>query len=679
MSSDPLLQPFRLKHLELKNRLMISAHEPNYHEDGMPKDRYRAYHVERAKGGVALTMTAGSAVVSRDSPPAFGNLLAWQDEIVPWMRKLTDECHDHGCAVMIQLTHLGRRTLHSQSDWLPTVSASPVREAAHRSFPKEAEDWDIDRIVTDYADAAERMQAAGLDGIEIESYGHFFDSFFSPATNHRNDEYGGSLDNRMRFGRRVLDAIRDRVGPGFIVGLRIVADENWDQGLSRAEGVEICRRFRDTGQVDFLNIIRGHIDHDAPLADVIPVTGMRSAPSLDFAGDVRAETGIATFHAARIADTATARHAIAEGKLDMVAMTRAHIAEPHIARHVVEGTEARIRPCVGATYCLDRIYEGDSATCIHNPSTGRELAHPHALGQADTPRKIAVVGAGPGGLECARVAAERGHRVTLFEAAPKAGGQVRLAANLKRRAEMLGLIEWRVEECTRLGVDMRFNAFVEESDVLADAPDIVVVATGGLPKTDCVAEGADLAVTSWDILSGDVTPAGELLILDDNGGHQAPIAAEYAAEAGARVTYLTPERNIAPDVGGLNLVPYIRAFERLGVTVKPLTGIRKLSRQGNRIEAVLHSPYTLADSGTLQADMVVVENGTAPLDDLYHALKPGSVNLGAVDYHAFAENRPQTLAPNPAGAYKLFRIGDAVASRNIHAAIFDGLRFARAF
>src|SRR3954447_4331129 len=235
-SNDPLLQPFQLKHLTLKNRIMSTSHEPNYHEDGMPKDRYRLYHVEKAKGGIALTMTAGSAIVSQDSPAAFGNLLAYKDEIVPWLKKLADECHEHGAAVMIQLTHLGRRTNWNKADWLPVLSASPVREPAHRAFPKEMEDWDIERIVSDYASAAQRVQAAGLDGFEFECYGHLMDAFWSPVTNKRTDEYNGSLENRLRFSFRVLKAVRKAVGPDLIVGCRLVADEDRPNGISRQEG-----------------------------------------------------------------------------------------------------------------------------------------------------------------------------------------------------------------------------------------------------------------------------------------------------------------------------------------------------------------------------------------------------------------------------------------------------------
>ena len=671
---DPLLQPYRLKHLTLRNRIMSTAHEPNYADNGLPGERYRLYHVEKAKGGIALTMTAGSALVSRDSPAAFGNLHAYRDEIVAPLARLAESCHEHGSAVMIQLTHLGRRTHWNHSDWLPVLSASRVREPAHRAFPKEAEAWDLDRIVADYATAAERMRAAGLDGIEIECYGHLVDSFWSPATNHRTDEYGGSLDNRLRFALRVFAAMRAACGPDFLIGARLVADEDWERGLSRADGIEICRRLVATGDVDFLNIIRGHIETDAALSKVIPVAGMRASPHLDFAGEVRSITRFPVFHAARIADVATARHAIAEGKLDMVGMTRAHIADPHIARKVAEGREHEIRPCVGATYCLDRIYEGHEALCIHNPATGREALIPHVTPRREGPaKKVVVVGAGPAGLEAARVAAERGHEVVLLEAAGHAGGQVRLLAQMKRRAELIGITEWRTARCEASGVDIRYNTLAEADDVLALAPDVVIVATGGLPDSAVLDAGNELVVSSWDILSGDAKPARRVLLYDDNGGHPGMQAAECLAEAGAELEVVSPERFFAPEMGGLNHVKYAECFATHGVRVTINSRVLSVSRSGNALHALIGSDYS-PRTEIREVEQVVVEHGTVPLADLYFALQAGSLNGGEVDYDAFIALQPQTLVRNPEGRYRLYRVGDAVSSRNIHAAVYDSLR-----
>ena len=676
MTTDALLQPYDLKHLRLKNRVMITAHEPAYAEEGVPKERYRAYHEERARAGVAMTMTAGSASVSRDSPPAFNNIAAWKDEVVPWMRELADACHEHGCAVMIQLTHLGRRTHWSNGDWLPVVSPSHAREPAHRAFPKKIEDWDIARIISDYADAAERMKEAGLDGIELQAYGHLMDSFWSPRTNELDPPYGGDLDNRLRFSMEVLRAVRERVGPDFIVGFRYTADEVAPEGISAEEGLEISKRLRDTGMVDFLNVIRGHIDTDPGLTDVIPVQGMRSAPHLDFAGAVREATGMPVFHAARIPDIATARHAIAEGKLDLVGMTRAHMADPHIVRKIVEGREDDIRPCVGATFCLDRIYMGGEALCIHNAATGRELEMPHEIARAPKQKRVVVVGAGPAGLEAARVAAERGHSVVVFEAASDPGGQVRLTAQNPRRREMMSIIDWRMTQCTARDVEFRFNCWAEDDDVLAEEPDVVIIATGGMPPDNVLEDGNELVVSSWDIIAGDAKPGRNVLLYDDAGDHAGMQAAETIANAGGHVEVMTPDRSLAADVMGMNLVPYMRALQPLDTTFTVGWRLTAAAPAGNRLSAELTTDYGDAVRRR-EVDQIVVNHGIEPLDDLYAALRPLSRNLGAVDYDALIEGHPQDMERNADGRFELYRIGDAVSGRNIHAAIYDALRLMR--
>jgi N-methyl-L-proline demethylase len=671
---DPLLQPFELKNLTLRNRVVSTSHEPSYTEDGMPKRRYRLYHEEKAKGGVGLTMMGGSAVVAPDSPAAFGNLHVYKDEIVPWLRELAYGVHENGAAVMCQITHLGRRTSNYDGDWLPVIAPSAIREPAHRSFPKVAEEWDMDRIARAYADATARCREAGLDGIELEAYTHLLDSFWSPLTNHRDDEYGiGSLEDRLRFPLRVIRAVRDAAGPDFAVGIRMSLDEDEPGGLQYDEGVEIAKRVIAEG-IDFISVIKGYMASDEALSRVIPPMGTPVAPHLEFAGQVKKALSIPVMHAARINDVATARHAIRDGLIDLVGMTRAHIADPHIVAKIQAGEEDRIRPCVGASYCLDEIYQNRDAKCVHNPSTGREDRMPHRVPVATGPARTAVViGGGPAGLEAARVLGERGHRVIVFEAADAPGGQIRLAASSPRRRDLISIVEWRLAECKLLDVDIRTNSYAEADEVLAENPDLVVVATGGLPNTEFLAEGAQLVTDGWDVLCGAARPRGQVLFYDDNGGHPGLDAAEVLARSGVELEFVTPERTLAPDVGGVNYPGYFKVFAEHDIRVtlnERVTGVR---RKDGRLEVDLYNEYAHATRQRV-VDHVVVEHGTLPQDELYFALVAGSSNLGEVDQQALLDLRPQQVVRNPEGGYQLFRIGDAVASRNIHAAIYDAFR-----
>ena len=678
-SVDPLLQPFQLKHLTLRNRIMSPAHEPAYAEDGKPKLRYQLYQEEKAKGGIALSMFGGSTNVAPDSPPIFGQLYAGDDDIIPWFRQLADRMHGHGTATMVQLTHLGRRTVWDDGDWLPTISASSVREHAHRSFPKEMEEADIRRVIRAYAEAARRCREGGLDGLELEAYGHLIDQFWSPLVNQRGDRYGGSLDNRMRFSLEVLEAVRAAVGDDFIVGIRMTGGEDVAGGLTEPDGLAIASTLARTGTIDFINIIKGSIASDEAISHVIPGMGTPLGPALEFAGRFRERVNVPIFHANRIADVATARYAISEGLVDMVGMMRAHMADPHIVRKLEAGQADRIRTCVGASYCINRLYLGLDSLCIQNPATGREETIPQVTPATTGPRrKVVVVGAGPAGLEAARVAAERGHEVVLLEAAREAGGQVQLAARATpRRADLMGIIGWLAAECRLLGVDMRYDTVADGPDIAALEPDVVIVATGGRPRIPALAEGADLVVSTWDIIGGSVTPSrGDVLVFDDHGAEEALSCVERLVAAGSSVEIVSPDRHIGHEVSGTAYPAYLRTFYEHGVRMTPdhrLVAVRLTADR--RLEAELSNDYTGGAARRI-VDQVVAEHGSLPNAEVYLALRDGSINGGELDLDAFVGGRPQALVANESGRYQLFRIGDAVASRNIHAAIYDGRRIA---
>ena len=673
-----LLEPFRLRHLTFKNRLMSTSHAPGYVEDRHPKLRYQLYHEEKAKGGLALTMFGGSSNIAPDSPSAFGQIYIGDDSIIPVLREFSERVHRHGCAIMCQITHMGHRTLWNVEDWLPPLAPSVVREHAHRSFPKEMDRSDIRRVVRAFGDAALRCKEGGLDGTELLAHGHLINQFWSPLVNRRTDEYGGSLENRARFGLEVLEEVRRRAGDDFLVGIRMMGDEMKEGGLTRDDCLALGKIYADTGMCDFLNVIAGQVGDERGLSKALPSMAGPRAPFVHIAARMKEETGIAVFHATRIADLATAEHCVREGFVDMVAMTRAHMADPHIVAKMMRGEEERIRPCVGAGYCIDRIYIGGDALCLHNPATGREKTMPHVVERGPGPRrKVVVVGAGPAGLEAARVSALRGHEVVVFEAAAQPGGQVVLAAKATWRKDLLDIVGWLAAEIEHLGVTVHLNRYAEAEDVLAERPDIVVVATGGVPNVEWV-EGAEHVVSVWDVLGGQVEPGAEVLVFDDHGDHQAPSAAEFLAARGSAVELVTPDRMSAHEIGATNFPAYLESFYSKGVRLTPDHRLRRVEREGNRLRAVIRNEYSDADVER-HVDQVVVEHGTLPAAELFHALAPKARNEGELDIESLIAGRPQELATNEDGEFMLFRVGDAVASRNIHAAIYDSLRLCKEF
>ncbi len=408
---------------------MSTSHASALDDGGLPKERYQRYHEEKARGGLALTMFGGSSMVSPDSNWGGGQINVASDEIIPDLVAFSERIHRHGAAIMCQISHLGRRADAFSTNWLPTIAPSRIRETRHRNIPREMDYTDIDRVVREYAEATWRCKEGGLDGVETVTGGHLIGQFFSPRTNRRTDAFGGSTENRARFALMVHEAIRKRVGDDFLVGIRFVVDEGIEDGIDFDECVRLARLLEGDGNIDFFNGIYGRMDTDLALAEHnMPGMSQPLTPFLREVGLFRRETKLPVFHAARIPDLASARHAIAEGLLDMVGMTRAHIADPQLVNKLVNGEEDRVRPCVGASYCMYK-----KVACLHNPATGREETLPQVITRATVAGPAHRGGrrrpSGPGG------GARRG-RARAFRGAVRSRGQTRRADAARRPCKL---------------------------------------------------------------------------------------------------------------------------------------------------------------------------------------------------------------------------------------------------
>ena len=670
IDSDPLFQPLQIKHLTLKNRIMSTSHACSMDDDGMPAERYQRYHEEKAKGGLALTMFGGSSNVAPDSPSVFNQLRVDHDRVIPHLQAFSQRIHAQDAAIMCQITHLGRRGDATVENWLPTLSPSIGRETLHRGIAREIDEADIKRIVKAFGQAARRCYEGGLDGLETHAGAHLIGQFFSPDVNRRTDKYGGSVENRARFALMVQEEIRKNVGDDFLVGMRMSVYEDRG-GLSTDDAIAIAQLLEREGAIDFLNCVSGRMDTELFLAEKnMPGMTEPLAPFLPLIETVKHEVSVPVFHAARITDVATARHAIRNGILDMVAMTRAHIADPQIVNKIKRGEEHRIRPCFGATHCMHK-----NPICIHNPSAGRETSLPQVIERSgEAGKNVVVVGGGPAGMEAARVAAERGHSVTLLEATPQLGGQLLLATRASWRRDIISVVDWRISELEILGVQVHYNTYADADDVLALNPDVVIVATGGLPNFGDL-DGEEHCNSTWDLLSGDVKPAKRILVYDGTGRHEALSCAEQLAMDGATVTVTTIDDRVAAELGYAERPVHRKQLYQLNVEVRLDLMLLSVRREGEHLIASFRNDLT-DESVEIEIDQIVVERGTFPVDEVFQGLKEKSVNKGVTDIEALLKVESQPYQLTDQSDFQLFRVGDAVSSRSLHAALLDAFRIA---
>jgi len=670
LKSDPLFQPLKIRHLTLKNRIMSTSHASGMDDDAMPDERYQRYHEEKAKGGLALTMFGGSSNVAPDSPSTFDQLRVDDDRVIPYFQQFSERIHAQGAALMCQITHLGRRGDPTADNWLPTLAPTSLRETLHRSIPREIDEDDIKRIVKSFGQAARRCYEGGLDGLETHAGAHLIGQFFSPDINRRTDRYGGSVENRARFALMVHEEIRNNVGANFLVGMRMSIYEDRG-GLSAEDALAIAQLMEREGAIDFLNCVSGRMDTELALAEKnMPGMTEPLAPFLPQVAAVKKELSLPVFHAARITDVATARYAIREGILDMVAMTRAHIADPQIVNKIMRGEEDRIRPCFGASHCMYK-----KPSCVHNVAAGRETVLPQVIEPTTGEiRHVVVVGGGPAGMEAARVAAERGHRVTLLEATPQLGGQLLLATRAGWRRDMISIVDWRIAELDHLGVQVHYNSYADAADVLAFKPDIVIVASGGLPNFGEL-DGAEHCCSVWDILSGDTRPEKRVLVYDGTGRHEALSCAEHLAGEGSTVTLAVIDDRVGADMGYAERASHRKQLYLKQVQLRPDLVLQSVRREDTGLVATLSNDLT-DGSVEIETDQVVVERGTYPVDEVFQELKEGAVNRGVTDIDALIKIEPQPFKIGDDGGYLLYRVGDAISSRSLHAALLDAYRIA---
>ena len=634
MNSEPLtpprfphlLSPIRIGRRRLRCRVLVTAHEIRLGDGRIPGARYAAYHRARARGGAGLQITGCTAVHHTGGLGSGGALANVDDTIIGGYRVLSGAVHEEGGVILAQIGHSAATTHATEPGapvWAPSAVAGELMRRGQRAHAMSV--GEIAEIVDAFGTAAERCRKGGMDGVEIlAAFGFLVAAFLSPVANRRTDAYGGSLENRMRFCREVVSAVRDAVGPDGIVGLRIPGDELVEGGLELEEMKAVARAAESDGKVDYLNVIAGTNMDRLLRAEHWPPTPAQHGLFVHLAAGIRSAVEIPVFTVGRITDPVQAERILADGEADMVGMTRAHVADPDLIAKLRDGRLDDIRPCVGANVCIRNGLEGRSIGCIHNPQTGREQTWGDPV-PADRSLDVAVVGGGPAGLEAARVAALRGHRVTLHEQAEHLGGQLRTWTRLASKRELRRIVEWQQRQLERLQVRIRPGHRVESAADL-DGAEVVVLAAGARPGRVSVEGAAEHGVnvcTAHDVLDSHPAPAAPSLVWDRAGGGAAVTATEHLAETGCRVVMVTPSMAVADDVDLTNRVPLYRRLYEHSVEMLPNTEVVRIDAEG----VVVTNIYTGRETTVSGIERVVVCDAAEACDGLADTLREDGLRV----------------------------------------------------
>ncbi len=669
-------RPLQIGATSVRHRIMVAPHGQAYGENHQPSDRMIAYLAERAKGGAALVgveATSASRHLSGAQPGGATSgwrLTAWERRTIPAYARLAEAVHSHDCRIFVQLStggvnDVGRAWI---DNWHPVRGPSRVPSPIMNETPVALEKADIDELTGDYGQSAANLAEAGIDGVEIHAaHGYLGMQFLSPAFNKRTDAYGGSVANRCRFTVEAGEAIRSRVGDAMTVGMRLSFDEFiGDAGVTPELAEEALDVLAATGLFDYFSISCGSW---YSLHRTVPPMG--SAPDAFLAPyGKRAKAVVGDrakiFLAGRVPDLASAEQVLADGAADMVAMVRAHLADPFLITKTLQGREREIVRCAGTNECMAAPAKGRQVTCVVNPSAGRERVWGNGtLSPATEPKRITVIGGGPAGMRVAGVAARRGHEVTLIESAPQLGGHLDLLRRLPSRGDWQKVIEDLGVVLELGGVEVRLGETATAEAVIAGSSDAVVCATGAIwdrtgfsacrpdRQTMPGAEGAhvlDVATATRAALDDPESLGSKILILDDTGTYLPLGLAELLGQRGAQVEVLSRFPVIGDQVAGTQDLPWLLPrLAKLEVRLLPNHFIESID--GSRVD--VYETLTRRPRQVHDVDTVVLSMLRRPDDALFRQLS----GAGTVPTHC---------------------IGDAVAPRSVAEAIYEGEKLGRA-